>query len=216
MPLRRIQDQDVNSSCSIGEELKLDIQLEKLGKFAETFPLNCPKTEILKARAYKYLIDHPDGIDVQDATGTNIRIDSRGPEVLRILPHRYPFLMVDRIVDMVGESKCTGMKNVTINEPYFPGHFPGHPIMPGVLQLEAMAQVSSVLMLRKPENAGKIGYFMSANEVKFRKPVVPGDTLFIEAEILKVKRSIGVARARCVVNHETVSEGELMFSLLER
>ena len=85
-----------------------------------------------------------------------------------------------------------------------------------VLQVEAMAQVASILMLRKPENQGKIGYFMSANEVKFRKPVVPGDTLFIEAEILKVKRSIGVARARCVVNGEVVSEAELMFSLMDR
>ena len=137
-------------------------------------------------------------------------------EVMNILPHRYPFLMVDRIVGFEGENKCTGVKCVTINEPFFQGHFPGHPVMPGVLQVEAMAQVASILMLRRPENQGKIGYFMSANGVKFRKPVMPGDTLFIEAEILKVKRSIGVARARCVVNHETVSEGELMFSLLER
>lgn len=137
-------------------------------------------------------------------------------EVMNILPHRYPFLMVDRVVGFEGENKCTGVKSVTINEPYFQGHFPGHPVMPGVLQVEAMAQVASILMLRRPENQGKIGYFMSANEVKFRKPVVPGDTLFIEAEILKVKRSIGVARARCIVNNEVVSEGELMFSLLER
>jgi UDP-3-O-[3-hydroxymyristoyl] N-acetylglucosamine deacetylase/3-hydroxyacyl-[acyl-carrier-protein] dehydratase len=137
-------------------------------------------------------------------------------EVLRILPHRYPFLMVDRIVDMVGESKCTGVKNVTINEPFFPGHFPGHPIMPGVLQLEAMAQVSSVLMLRKPENTGKIGYFMSADNVKWRKPVLPGDTLFIETEIIKMRGSIGQTRCRCMVNGETVSEAELKFALLDR
>lgn len=137
-------------------------------------------------------------------------------DVMRILPHRYPFLMVDRIVGFEGENKCTGVKSVTINEPYFQGHFPGHPVMPGVLQVEAMAQVASILMLRRPENQGKIGYFMSANEVKFRKPVMPGDTLFIEAEILKIKRNIGVARGRCVVNNETASEGELMFSLLDR
>jgi UDP-3-O-[3-hydroxymyristoyl] N-acetylglucosamine deacetylase/3-hydroxyacyl-[acyl-carrier-protein] dehydratase len=135
-------------------------------------------------------------------------------EVMRILPHRYPFLMVDRIVGFEGDSKCTGVKAVTINEPFFQGHFPGHPVMPGVLQVEAMAQVASILMLRKPENQGKIGYFMSANEVKFRRPVVPGDMLFIEAEILKVKRNIGVARGRCTVNGETTSEGELMFSLI--
>ncbi len=137
-------------------------------------------------------------------------------EVMRILPHRYPFLMVDRIVDCVGENKCTGMKNVTMNEPYFGGHFPGHPIMPGVLQLEAMAQVSSVVMLRKPENVGKIGYFMSADNVKWRRPVLPGDTLFIETEILKMRGSIGQTRCRCLVNGEVVSEAELKFALMDR
>ncbi|MBP7950543.1 MAG: bifunctional UDP-3-O-[3-hydroxymyristoyl] N-acetylglucosamine deacetylase/3-hydroxyacyl-ACP dehydratase [Verrucomicrobiales bacterium] len=137
-------------------------------------------------------------------------------EVMQILPHRYPFLLVDRIVGFEGETKCTGIKNVTVNEPFFPGHFPGHPVMPGVLQVEAMAQVASILMLRRPENQGKIGYFMSADKVKFRKPVLPGDTLFIEAEITKIRRNIGCASCRCVVNNETVSEGELTFTLLER
>ncbi|MGB3120742.1 MAG: bifunctional UDP-3-O-[3-hydroxymyristoyl] N-acetylglucosamine deacetylase/3-hydroxyacyl-ACP dehydratase [Verrucomicrobiales bacterium] len=137
-------------------------------------------------------------------------------EVQRILPHRYPFLMVDRIVDFIGDNKCTGVKQVTINEPYFQGHFPGHPVMPGVLQVEAMAQVASVLMLRQEEHHGKIGYFMSADKVKFRKPVFPGDTLFIEAEIVKVRRSIGSAVCRCLVNDEVVSEGEMMFALMSR
>ena len=136
-------------------------------------------------------------------------------DVMQLLPHRYPFLMVDRIVDFEGDNKCTGVKNVTVNEPFFPGHFPGHPIMPGVLQLEAMAQVSSILMLRKPENAGKIGYFMSADSVKWRRPVLPGDTLYIEAELLKILRgSIGVTRCRCLVNGETASEAELKFALV--
>ncbi len=137
-------------------------------------------------------------------------------EVMSILPHRYPFLMVDRIVGFEGETKCTGMKCVTINEPYFEGHFPGHPIMPGVLQLEAMAQVASVLMLRQPANQGKLGYFMSANNVKWRKPVLPGDNLFIETELLKMKRNIGQALGRCIVNGQVVSEAELMFSLIDR
>ncbi len=137
-------------------------------------------------------------------------------DVLRILPHRYPFLMVDRIVDCLSDSKCVAMKNITINEPYFVDHFPGHPIMPGVLQLEAMAQVSSVLMLRKPENTGKLGYFMSADKVKWRRPVFPGDTLFIESEILKIRGSIGQTRCRCLVNGEVVSEAELKFALLDR
>lgn len=136
-------------------------------------------------------------------------------EVLKILPHRYPFLLVDRIIDFEGDNKCTGMKNVTMNEPFFPGHFPGHPVMPGVLQLEAMAQVSSVLMLRKPENQGKIGYFMSADNVKWRRPVLPGDTLIIEAEVIKIRGSIGQTRSRCLVNGEVVSEGELKFALVD-
>lgn len=136
-------------------------------------------------------------------------------DILQILPHRYPFLLVDRIVDFEGDNKCTGLKNVTMNEPFFPGHFPGHPVMPGVLQLEAMAQVASVLMLRMPENAGKIGYFMSANNVKYRRPVTPGDTLLIEAELIKMRRNIGSAVCRCFVNGEVVSSGELKFSLLD-
>jgi UDP-3-O-[3-hydroxymyristoyl] N-acetylglucosamine deacetylase/3-hydroxyacyl-[acyl-carrier-protein] dehydratase len=137
-------------------------------------------------------------------------------DVMKILPHRYPFLLVDRIVGFEGEKRCTGVKNVTINEPYFQGHFPGHPVMPGVLQLEAMAQVASILLLRTPEHQGKIGYFMSADNVKWRRPVFPGDTLMIEAELLKVKRSIGQARGRCIVNGQVVSEADLMFSLMDR
>ncbi len=135
-------------------------------------------------------------------------------EVQKVLPHRYPFLMVDRIIGFEGDMKCTGMKQVTINEPYFQGHFPGHPVMPGVLQLEAMAQVSSIVLLRTPENQGKVGYFMSADKVKFRKPVMPGDTLIIESEILKIRGTIGVAKCRCVVNGATTSEGELKFAIM--
>ncbi len=136
-------------------------------------------------------------------------------EVMRLLPHRYPFLMVDRIIDFEGSSKCTGIKAVTINEQFFQGHFPNHPIMPGVMQIEAMAQVASILVLREPENAGKIGYFMSADKVKFRKPVFPGDTLFIHVELTKSRRALGKAVCRCVVNGTTVSEGELMFAIID-
>jgi UDP-3-O-[3-hydroxymyristoyl] N-acetylglucosamine deacetylase/3-hydroxyacyl-[acyl-carrier-protein] dehydratase len=106
------------------------------------------------------------------------------------------------------------VKSVTVNEPFFQGHFPGQPIMPGVLQLEAMAQVGSIVMLNKPGNAGRIGYFMSADEVKFRKPVVPGDTLFIEVELTQQKRNIAKAKGRCFVNGEVVSEALLMFGLV--
>ena len=137
-------------------------------------------------------------------------------DIHKILPHRYPFLLLDRVIDFEGDFKCTGIKNVTFNEPFFPGHFPDHPVMPGVLQVEAMAQCASILMLRIPENIGKIGYFMSADNVKFRKPVLPGDTIFIEAEIVKMRKSIGHALCRCLVNGEIVSSGELKFALFDR
>ncbi len=136
-------------------------------------------------------------------------------EVMQMLPHRYPFLMVDRIIGFEGENKITGVKSVTINEPYFQGHFPGHPVMPGVMQVEAMAQVASILMRKLSKKTNPIGYFMSADKVKFRKPVLPGDTLFIHAEVIRA-RSDRVAKAscRCVVNDKVVSEGELMFGFL--
>ncbi|MES2996160.1 MAG: UDP-3-O-acyl-N-acetylglucosamine deacetylase [Verrucomicrobiota bacterium] len=137
-------------------------------------------------------------------------------EVMKILPHRYPFLMIDRVVETMGENRCIAIKNVTINEPFFQGHFAGHPVMPGVLQLEAMAQVSSIIMMRKPENAGKLGYFMSADSVKWRKPVLPGDTLFIESDVVKMRGPIGQTKCRCLVNGEVVSEAELKFMIIDR
>ncbi len=135
-------------------------------------------------------------------------------QVMRVLPHRYPFLMVDRITKMEGNF-ITGVKNVTINEPFFQGHFPGHPIMPGVLQLEAMAQVAGILMLRRAENVGQIAYFMAAEEVKWRKPVVPGDVLVIEIEMTKIRGKLGRAKGVCKVRGEIVSEAEVTFMLRE-
>jgi len=137
-------------------------------------------------------------------------------EIQRTLPHRYPFLMVDRIIEFEEDRRAVGVKAVTINEPYFQGHFPGHPVMPGVLQVEAMAQVASIIMMRKPENIGKIGYFMSADSVKFRKPVFPGDTLFIHCEMISAKKRLGKATAKCMVNDEVVSEAELLFGLVDQ
>src|SRR4051812_20186770 len=128
-------------------------------------------------------------------------------QVMEILPHRFPFLMVDRILSFEGATKITGVKSVSINEPFFQGHFPGHPVMPGVLQVEAMAQVASVLLFRITESANRIGYFMSADSVKFRKPVFPGDTLFIHAEVTKTRANrLAKARCHCVVNDAVVSE----------
>ncbi|QDQ41447.1 3-hydroxyacyl-ACP dehydratase FabZ [Methylacidiphilum kamchatkense] len=134
---------------------------------------------------------------------------------MKILPHRYPFLMLDRVLGFQDDVKAIGQKAVTMNEAYFQGHFPGHPIMPGVLQIEAMAQLASILLLRKAGNAGKLGYFMSADKVKFRKPVMPGDTLIIEVEMTKARGKIGKAFGKCYVNKETVCEGELLFALVD-
>ncbi|MDA7881862.1 bifunctional UDP-3-O-[3-hydroxymyristoyl] N-acetylglucosamine deacetylase/3-hydroxyacyl-ACP dehydratase [Akkermansiaceae bacterium] len=136
-------------------------------------------------------------------------------DILKILPHRYPFLLIDRVTGFSSEMKCTAIKNLTMNEEFFQGHFPGHPVMPGVLQLEAMAQTASILIMRMPDNQGKIGYFLSADAVKFRKPVVPGDTLFIDAEITKLRRNIGQAVATCSVNGEVVSSAELKFAVMD-
>jgi UDP-3-O-[3-hydroxymyristoyl] N-acetylglucosamine deacetylase/3-hydroxyacyl-[acyl-carrier-protein] dehydratase len=138
-------------------------------------------------------------------------------EIMQILPHRYPFLMVDRIIGFEGETKCIGMKSVTINEPFFAGHFPGHPVMPGVMQVEAMAQVASLLLFKLAKTTGRIGYFMSADDVKFRKPVFPGDTMFIHAELTKHRgERLAKAKCHCVVNDAVVSEGELMFTFLDK
>lgn len=133
-------------------------------------------------------------------------------ELMKWLPHRPPFLMVDRILKIDGE-KIVGVKNVTINEPYFQGHFPAHPVMPGVLQLEAMAQVAGVLLLKKLEAANQVAYFMSAEDVKWRKPVVPGDALIIEVELTKARGKIGKAKGVCKVGGEIVSEAEVTFML---
>ncbi len=136
-------------------------------------------------------------------------------DIMKILPHRYPFLLVDRILSFEGETKAVGQKAVTMNEPFFPGHFPGHPVMPGVLQVEAMAQVASLLMCRTFSGGGKLGYFMSADKVKFRKPVLPGDTLIIEVELTKARGKIAKASCLCRVKNDIVSEGELMFGLVD-
>lgn len=136
-------------------------------------------------------------------------------QVLRMLPHRYPFLMVDRVTRISG-NQISVIKNVSVNEPYFQGHFPGHPIMPGVLQLEAVAQAAGILMLRQAENAGKLAYFMSAEAVKWRKPVRPGDTLKIDIELTKTRGKIGKARGVCTVDGEVVSEAEVTFMLVDR
>jgi UDP-3-O-[3-hydroxymyristoyl] N-acetylglucosamine deacetylase/3-hydroxyacyl-[acyl-carrier-protein] dehydratase len=136
-------------------------------------------------------------------------------ELMKMLPHRYPFLMIDRILKIEGDT-IVGLKNVTMNEPFFQGHFPGHPIMPGVLQLEAMAQVAGILLLKRIQAANQLAYFMSAEEVKWRKPVVPGDVLIIEVMLTRVRGKIGKAKCLGKVGGEIVSEAEVTFMLLDQ
>jgi len=133
-------------------------------------------------------------------------------QIQKILPHRYPFLLVDRILEL-HETKAVGVKCVTINDYFFRGHFPDRPVMPGVLMIEAMAQVGGILILNKAENTGKYAYFMSVDKVKFRKPVVPGDQLVIEAELGKLRSRTGQIFGKAYVEGKVVCEGELMFAL---
>lgn len=155
---------------------------------------------------------HP-GKDFEQIVKDGATLDNM--QVMQVLPHRYPFLMVDKVVKIEG-NRVVAVKNVTINEPYFQGHFPGHPIMPGVLQLEAIAQVAGILMLRQAENFGKIAYFMSAESVKWRKPVRPGDVLIIDVELTKSRGKIGKAKGTCLVDDEIVSEADVTFMLVDR
>ena len=136
--------------------------------------------------------------------------------VLDVLPHRFPFVLIDRVVAIDGDKSLTALKNVSVNEPFFPGHFPGHPVMPGVLQLEAMAQAAGILLLRKSSSEGKVAFFMSADKVKFRKPVVPGDQLIIVANLDKIRgNKIATAKVECKVGDQVVSSASLMFSIVD-
>lgn len=135
-------------------------------------------------------------------------------QIMKMLPHRPPFLLVDRVLKIEG-NKIVALKNVTMNEDFFRGHFPGHPIMPGVLQLEAIAQVAGMVLIKQGEVTNQVAYFMSAEDVKWRKPVVPGDTLIIEVELTKVRGKIGRAKGVCKVAGEIVSEAEVTFMIRE-
>lgn len=134
-------------------------------------------------------------------------------EIQEILPHRYPFLLVDRIIEIEPMKRAVGIKNVTMNEPFFQGHFPGHPVMPGVLLMEAMAQVGGVAMLYPEENRGKLAFFAGADRVKFRRPVVPGDQVRMVAELIKVRGNMGKIWAQAFVDEQLVAEGEFLFAL---
>ncbi len=137
-------------------------------------------------------------------------------EIQKLLPHRYPFLLVDRIIDYVPGKSAVGLKNVSINELFFQGHFPQRPIMPGVLIVEAMAQVGGIVLTQLPEAQGFLSLFAGIDKVRFRRPVVPGDQLIMTAELITVRQKrFGKMQAKAEVDGKLVSEGELMFSLVE-
>jgi len=137
------------------------------------------------------------------------------PTIMKILPHRQPFLFVDRIIHLEKGKRAVGIKNVTINDYFFKGHFPGKPVMPGVIILEALAQVGGVMMLSSEENRGKLAYFMAADSVKFRKVVVPGDQLIMTVEAGKIKSRTGQVHAKAEVEGKVVCEADFMFALAE-
>jgi UDP-3-O-[3-hydroxymyristoyl] N-acetylglucosamine deacetylase / 3-hydroxyacyl-[acyl-carrier-protein] dehydratase len=138
-------------------------------------------------------------------------------KILELLPHRYPFLLVDRVLEVQGTQKIVGLKNVTFNEPFFQGHFPGHPVMPGVLIIEAMAQTGGLLLMEQiPDRASKVVYFMALDHVKFRKPVVPGDQLRMEVEMLQFRGKVARMKGIALVDGKIAAEAEMLAGVVDR
>lgn len=134
-------------------------------------------------------------------------------EIMKRIPHRYPFLLVDRVLELDPGKSAVGIKNVSINEPFFQGHFPGNPIMPGVLIVEAMAQLGAVIVLSIPENREKLALFAGIDNMRFRRQVVPGDQLRMEVEILRMRGSIGKGIGRAMVDDQIAAEGTIIFGI---
>ena len=137
-------------------------------------------------------------------------------QIMEVIPHRPPFLLIDRILEIEAGVRAVGLKQVTINEPFFVGHFPGQAVMPGVLIIEALAQVGAVAVLMQPEFQGKLAFFAGIDNVRFRKPVTPGDTLRLEVTLEKLRRVIGKGRGVATVDGTVVAEGEIMFAIVDR
>lgn len=137
-------------------------------------------------------------------------------EIMDIIPHRYPFLLIDRIKELEAGKRARGIKNVTINEPFFQGHFPGHPIMPGVLLVEAMAQVGAILAFKSSNVKDKVVYFMGIDKARFRRPVLPGDTVELVLEVKKQRGPIWIFKGEAFVDGKLAAEAELMATIKEK
>lgn len=137
-------------------------------------------------------------------------------DIQKLIPHRYPFLLVDRVLEVEAGKRAVAIKNVTFNEPFFPGHFPGNPIMPGVLQVEALAQVGAIALMSVEENKDKLAVFAGIDNVRFKRQVIPGDTLRMEVEIISMRRGIGKGEAVAYVGDEIAAKGTLMFALTDQ
>jgi UDP-3-O-[3-hydroxymyristoyl] N-acetylglucosamine deacetylase/3-hydroxyacyl-[acyl-carrier-protein] dehydratase len=200
----------------IGDIVLLGVPLK--AHIVATRPGHAVNAELTKALFEKYdawkkggkKVAKPAPVKAEIATETTLDIR----RVLDLLPHRYPFVMIDRVVEMK-ELELVAIKNVTINEPFFQGHYPGNPVMPGVLQIEAMAQAAGILLLRQKDKDGKTALFMSCDKVKWRKPVRPGDQLLIKVKLTKVRGAIACAEGECSVNGQAVSSADLMFAIVE-
>ena len=200
----------------IGDVVLLGMPLK--AHIVATRPGHAINAELTKALYEKLLEQKKGGAKKKSATAAKIVLPNETSldikRVLETLPHRYPFVMIDRVIEFIGEEELVAIKNVTINEQYFQGHFPAEPVMPGVLQVEAMAQAAGILMLRKIGSEGKTAFLMSADKVKFRRAVRPGDQLVINAKLVKIRgNKIGVAQCSCTVGGNVVSSAELMFSV---
>jgi beta-hydroxyacyl-ACP dehydratase FabZ len=138
-------------------------------------------------------------------------------EIMKFLPHRYPFLLVDKILEIEGDKRIVGLKNVTINEEFFQGHFPGAPVMPGVLIIESMAQVAGVLIYRDlPDKDKKLIYFSGIENAKFRRPVLPGDQLHVEMQLLNRRNNFGKMQGRATVDGKLAAEAVVLFAIVEK